>query len=72
MPISLFTSQILTKTTDNKYYLNHNLNGDKKSSGNPFIDYRNKSLDDNVIVIYSKTTNQEMNKLSKLFNRDLF
>ena len=63
---------ILTKTNDNNYYLNHDIKGKKKESGNPFIDYRNQSINDKEIVIYGNTSNNEFNKLSKLFNRDTF
>ena len=63
---------ILTKATDNKYYLNHSLSGRKVNGGNPFIDYRNGSLDDKELVIYGSSSNKEFNKLSKLFNRDTF
>jgi sortase B len=63
---------ILTKTNDNDYYLNHNIKGKKTESGNPFVDYRNKSIDDKEIIIYGNINNDEFNKLSKLFNRDTF
>ena len=63
---------ILTKTSDNEYYLYHDIKDSKNDSGHPFIDFKNKSLDDDIILVYSKTSNAEMNKLAKLFNRDLF
>ena len=68
--VELYT--ILTKTNDNEYYLSHDLNNKKKEYGNPFVDYRTKGLDDEIIVIYSKTSNEDMTKLYKLFNRDEF
>lgn len=63
---------ILTRTVDNKYYLNHSLSGKKVNGGNPFIDYRNGALDDKEIVIYGSSSNKDFNKLTKLFNRDTF
>ena len=68
--VELYT--ILTKTYNNKFYLNHNIKGNKSESGNPFIDYRNESLDDKEIVVYGNSNNKEFNKLTKLFNRDTF
>ena len=63
---------ILTKGADNKYYLNHALSGRKTTGGNPFIDYRNISLDDKEVVVYGSSSNKEFSKLTKLFNRDTF
>jgi hypothetical protein len=63
---------IITKSTDNKYYLDHSISGKKNNSGNPFMDYRNDSLNNKEVIIYGKSNNKEFNKLSNLFNRDTF
>lgn len=43
----------ILQTTDNSYYLNHNIKRSVKISGWPFMDYRNsKNLDDNNTIFY--------------------
>lgn len=50
-------NHIVVKSTDNKYYLNHNFKKEKNRSGWIFMDYRNK-LDgnDKNIIIYGHNT----------------
>ena len=41
---------IVTKTTNNSYYLNHLLDRSYNILGNPFLDYRNKITDKKIII----------------------
>lgn len=47
----------LLVTADNEKYLHTLANGKKNLMGAVFMDYRNKSLDDDFILIYAHTTN---------------
>jgi len=40
----------ILQTTNNDYYLNHNLYKEKSESGWPFLDYRNSLIDKNIII----------------------
>ena len=60
---------------DNDFYLNHDINGDLKSSGWVFMDYRNDKLNDDNTIIYghnlaNKTAFGSLNNLfeEKWFN----
>ena len=47
----------IVQTDDNTYYLSHDLYKDNNSNGTPFLDYRNKSLNDKKLIIYGKNDN---------------
>ncbi len=47
----------IVQTDDNTYYLSHDLYRDSNQNGTPFLDYRNKSLNDKKIIIYGKESN---------------
>ena len=49
----------IVQTGDNTYYLTHNVYNQEFGGGTPFLDYRNKSLQDRKLVIYGHST---MNK----------
>lgn len=42
----------IVKTKDNSYYLNHSFNKKYNEAGSIFMDYRNKSFDDQNVVLY--------------------
>lgn len=44
----------IVQTEDNSFYLSHDLYKDSNTLGTPFLDYRNKSLNDKKIIIYGK------------------
>ena len=44
----------IVQTDDNNYYYSHDLYKDSNKFGTPFLDYRNKSLNDKKIIIYGK------------------
>jgi len=52
---------VITKTTDNKYYLNHDLSKEENNLGNPYIDFRNSSIlkDEKQINIYSHNSDYD-------------
>lgn len=47
----------LVKGADNDIYLHTLASGEKNLLGAVFMDYRNESLDDNLVLIYAHTTN---------------
>ena len=53
---NVFSTPIV-QTDDNTFYLKHDLYRDSNEDGNPFLDYRNKSLNDKKIIIYGKESN---------------
>ena len=57
----------LVKTTDNKYYLNHNVKKETDPLGAVFIDYRNK-LSDKKILIYGHNSKTKDAPLKELEN----
>ena len=64
----------LVKTTDNKYYLNHNIKKETDPLGAVFIDYRNK-LSDKKILIYghnSKTKDAPLKELENYLDHTYF
>ena len=72
---------IVTKTTNNDYYLEHDIYKNKSLTGNPFIDYRNSSdiAHDKQVNIYSHNVeNKEysdyypFSKLERLLDKDIF
>lgn len=42
----------IVKTKDNSYYLNHSFNKKYNEAGSIFMDYRNKSFDDQNVVLF--------------------
>ncbi len=58
----------ITQYTDNKYYLNHDINGNKKAKGNPFLDYRDKIEESNVLRIYGHNSNTIKTEFQPLEN----
>lgn len=64
----------LVKTTDNEYYLNHNVKKEVDPLGATFIDYRN-NLTDKKILIYghnSKTKEAPLKELEKYLDYNTF
>lgn len=57
----------IVKTTDNKYYLNHNIKKEIDPLGAVFIDYRNK-LSDRKILIYGHNSKTKIAPLKELEN----
>lgn len=47
----------IAQTDDNTFYLKHDLYRDSNEDGTPFLDYRNKSLNDKKVIIYGKENN---------------
>lgn len=42
----------IVQTENNSYYLNHNIYREESNKGTPYLDYRNKSLNDRKLIIY--------------------
>ena len=66
---------LLTQTTDNKYYLNHNYKRQEDRFGAIFVDYRCSLLDDTNCYIYghsSKDYDLPFNILYKYQDKDFF
>ena len=49
----------IVQTDDNKYYYTHDLYRDNKKAGVPFLDYRNKSLNDKKLIIYDLKSEED-------------
>lgn len=65
---------IVVKTTDNDYYLNHNLYREIDKVGSTFMDYRN-GVNDKKILIYghnSKTINTEFHILENYLDSSFY
>lgn len=68
-------NHIVVKTTDNKYYLTHNLKKEKNRSGWIFMDYRNKldGTDKNIIIYGHNTTDGSMfGTLRRIITKDWY
>lgn len=72
---------LVTKTTDNEYYLQHDINKKKSIIGNPYIDYRNNNdfAHEKQINIYSHNVSNKQYreyypfaKLEDLLNQRIF
>ena len=65
----------IVQTTDNKYYLNHDIKNNVKGSGWPFMDYRNdKDLNDDNTIFYGHNlvNKTSFGSLDNLFKKDWF
>ena len=63
---------MVVQTSDNDYYLNHNLNKKKDKYGTVFMDYR-CSIDDQILIFYghnSKLINTDFHFLEKYLDKD--
>lgn len=78
---SINLDTVITKSTDNEYYLKHNAYRQRSDFGNPYIDYRNSNdlTSERQINIYSHNFyNKEysdylpFSKLEKYLNKDVF
>lgn len=64
----------ITQTTDNDYYLSHDLEKRYDVNGNPFLDSRN-SLNDKVLIIYghnSRRREMPFNYLQSYYDEEFF
>ena len=55
----------IPQTDNNEYYLSHNIDKKDSENGTPFLDYRNKSLNDRKLIIYGHTDNYQKAPFSK-------
>lgn len=78
---SIGLSEVITKTSNNEFYLNHNIYKKNSSLGNPYIDYRNgNNLDkERQINIYGHNTYKKsikdkypFSKLESYLDKDTF
>ena len=63
-------STMVTQTTNNNYYLNHDINGKQDSKGNPFLDFRDSVEKSRVLRIYghnSKTIKTDFHILENYY-----
>ena len=63
---------IVLQTSDNDYYLNHNLNNQEDKYGAIFMDYRN-NINDKILIFYghnSKLINTDFHFLEKYLDKD--
>lgn len=63
---------MVVQTSNNDYYLNHNLNNEIDKYGAVFMDYRNK-IDDQILIFYghnSKLINTDFHFLEKYLDQD--
>ena len=63
---------MVVQTSDNDYYLNHNLNKKKDKYGTVFMDYR-CNIDDQILIFYghtSKLINTDFHFLEKYLDKD--
>ncbi len=64
---------LVTQTTDNSYYLNHDIKKEKNKSGQVFMDYRNEK-NDKITLIYGHNSykNIPFVNLEKYYDKDFF
>ena len=65
----------VTQYNNNTYYLNHDIDGNKKAKGNPFLDYRDKIEESKVLRIYghnSNTIKTEFRPLENYYNESYY
>ena len=66
---------VITQSSDNKKYLNHDEYGNKNKIGNPFLDYRVNINDSNKILIYghnSRYVDMPFKVLENYYDYDYF
>ena len=74
IPDTKFES-IITQTSDNIYYLNHDVDGRSVAKGNPFLDFRDSVTDSKVLRIYghnSRTIYTEFHLLEEYFKEKYY
>lgn len=64
----------VVQSKDNSYYLDKDFYGKKSISGTLFMDYRNKSLDDQNVIVYGHNMKNKtmFNNLNKFKDDDFF
>ncbi|MCC0648865.1 class B sortase [Clostridioides sp. ZZV15-6598] len=64
----------VVQSKDNSYYLDKDFYGKKSISGTLFMDYRNKSLDDQNVIVYGHNMKNKtmFNNLNKFKDGDFF
>ncbi|WP_285894967.1 class B sortase [Clostridioides sp. ES-S-0123-01] len=64
----------VVQSKDNSYYLDKDFYGKKSISGTLFMDYRNKSLDDQNVIVYGHNMKNKtmFNNLNKFKDSDFF
>ena len=68
-------STVIMQGDDNKYYLNHDEDGNKKSDGVPFLDYRVNIDTSRKLIIYghsSRYSDMPFNTLENYYNEDYY
>ena len=66
---------VITQTSDNVYYLNHDVNGKSVAKGNPFLDYRDSLSSSRVLRIYghnSRTISTEFHILEEYYKEKYY
>ena len=74
-PIETINIEEYTNDIDNIYYLNHDVDGNSKSKGNPFLDYRDSISNSKVLRIYghnSRTINTEFHILEEYYKEKYY
>ena len=67
--------EILLQTSDNDYYLNHNIKKEEDIYGATFLDYRNDLLNDKKLLVYGHSDMEitlSFNKLSNYNNQEFY
>lgn len=67
--------EIVLQTSDNDYYLNHNIKKEEDKYGGTFLDYRNDILNDKKLLIYGHSDMEitlSFNKLSNYNNQEFY
>ena len=68
-------STVIMQASDNKYYLNHDIDGNKDKDGVPFLDYRVNINTSRKLLIYghsSRYTNMPFNYLENYYNEEFY
>lgn len=67
--------EILLQTSDNDYYLNHNIKKEEDIYGATFLDFRNDLLNDKKLLVYGHSDMEitlSFNKLSNYNNQEFY
>lgn len=67
----VLTSPVV-QSSDNEYYLNHDIYKNKRSSGSLFLDYRNTSFNDKKLIIYGHNSTKRKLPFSNLLEYDSY